>query len=172
MSTAGTPTLDNPASALHTLLSRYDLEHRLHIDMVYAQLSPTLDDFYAESLQVDFGNPTLAAPTAPTAPTALVAPTTPAANTATVTPIIRLRRTIPGGPVREASGTGAAFPLAVAGALAVAALMGAPNPAAQHAQMQIASGNGALWPRQIGGSQMVTLVLEPGGADVIALLGA
>src|SRR5262249_38070172 len=39
---------------LRALLRAYDLANRLAIDTVYAQFSPTLDDFYAEDLGLAF----------------------------------------------------------------------------------------------------------------------
>ena len=42
------------ALALQALLQAYDLANRLAIDTVYAQFSPTLDDFYAEDLRLVF----------------------------------------------------------------------------------------------------------------------
>ena len=93
------------AGALRDLLERYDRDNRLAIDTVYAQFSPTLDDFYHEALTVVFPEPAGAG--------------VPAAE---VSPEITLTRTVPGQEPKSVRGAGAPFPLARAAALAAAAL--------------------------------------------------
>jgi hypothetical protein len=91
------------ADDLRRLLVEYDRENRLKIDAVYAQFSPTLDDFYAEDLRLVF----------------------PAEADARgeLRPEIVLTRTVPGQPPKSVRGPGAPFPLARAAAL-VAAMRG------------------------------------------------
>jgi hypothetical protein len=90
------------ARALRTLLQAYDLANRLAIDTVYAQFSPTLDDFYSESLRLIFP-PHLGSPDE-------------------VRPEIVLTRTVPGQEPKSVRGAGAPFPLAQATRLAGAAI--------------------------------------------------
>ena len=86
------------ARALRALLQAYDLANRLAIDTVYAQFSPTLDDFYAEDLRLVFpphGD-----------------------SREEVRPEIVLTRTVPGQEPKSVRGPGAPFPLAQAARLA------------------------------------------------------
>jgi hypothetical protein len=87
-------------AALRDLLEGYDLANRLAIDVVYAQFSPTLDDFYHEHL-------------------ALVFPERAGAD-GDVVPEIVLTRTVPGQEPKSVRGAGAPFPLARAAGLAAA----------------------------------------------------
>ena len=89
-------------ATLRDLLERYDLANRLAIDVVYAQFSPTLDDFYHEHL-------------------ALVFPER-AGGDGDVVPEIVLTRTVPGQEAKSVRGAGAPFPLTRAATLAAAAL--------------------------------------------------
>jgi hypothetical protein len=132
---AAAPPDPGAAAALRDLLGRYDLANRLAIDVVYAQFSPTLDDFYHEDLAVVFPDR--------------------AGAGGDVRPEIVLTRTVPGQDPKSVRGAGAPFPLARATALAAAALGRAPL---------------RLFPRQVGRSQRVALLLEPEGTDVVTLL--
>ena len=105
MSGADAPGAAGAAGALRDLLERYDRDNRLAIDTVYAQFSPTLDDFYHEALTVVFPEPAVAGGPA-----------------AEVRPEITLTRTVPGQEPKSVRGAGAPFPLARAAALAAAAL--------------------------------------------------
>jgi hypothetical protein len=97
---------DGAAGALVALLREYDRANRLAIDVVYAQFSPTLDDFYAESLRLEF----------PVQADAL----------GEVGPEIVLTRTVPGQEPKSVRGAGAPFPLHRARALLEAALARSP----------------------------------------------
>jgi hypothetical protein len=105
VSGADAPGGAGAAGALRDLLERYDRDNRLAIDAVYAQFSPTLDDFYHEALTVDFPDRGEGGDPGPE-----------------VSPEITLTRTVPGQEPKSVRGAGAPFPLARAAALAAAAL--------------------------------------------------
>jgi hypothetical protein len=134
---------------LRTLLQAYDRANRLAIDTVYAQFSPTLDDYYDEDLRLVF----------PEGSDAQGSPR----------PEIVLTRTVPGHEPKSVRGTGAPFPLAQAAALVGAAL-------GRDGRDGRGGGDGrhglCLRPRQVGRSQAVALYLEPEGTDVTVLLSS
>jgi hypothetical protein len=135
-------------AALRRLLLAYDHANRLAIDAVYAQFSPTLDDFYAEALRLELG-----------------------AEARGEVPVeIVLTRTVPGQAPASVRGSGAPFPLAAAAGLVRRALAAAPAGEAGALAERLRRGEAQLRPRQVGGSQVVTLVVEPDGADLPALL--
>src|SRR5262249_20702778 len=119
------------------------------IDTVYAQFSPTLDDFYAEDLGLAFD------------------PRADAAGDVGVE--IVLTRTVPGQEPKAVRGPGVPFPLARAGDLVARALARAGERGAG-LRDGLGRGRARLRPRQVGRSQTVSLVWEPDGGDVLALL--
>jgi hypothetical protein len=143
------PDQDQPVVALRALLQAYDRANRLAIDTVYAQLSPTLDDYYDEDLRLVFPEGSDAQ--------------------GSTRPEIVLTRTVPGQEPKSVRGPGAPFPLARAATLVGAALVrgsrsGPDGWDGRHGP--------CLRPRQVGRSQAVALYLEPEGIDVTALLSS
>jgi hypothetical protein len=124
---------------------------------VYAQFSPTLDDFYAEDLRVVFPPP----------PARI---TTPADSPDELRPEIVLTRTVPGQPPKSVRGAGAPFPLAQAAELATAALSESGAEQALSAAASLARREAYLWPAHLPRTQVVQLRLLPGDADVARLL--
>jgi hypothetical protein len=145
----GGAAVGSAADGLRALLQDYDRADRLAIDAVYAQFSPTLDDYYAEDLLIAF------------------APRADAAGD--VAAEIVLTRTVPGQEPKAVRGAGAPFPLRRAGVLAARALAAAGERGAA-LRDGLASGRLRLRPRQVGRSQAVALVWEPAGGDVLAFL--
>jgi hypothetical protein len=141
-------------AALSQLLQAYDLANRIEIDSLYAQFSPTLDDFYAETLRIDFPDVCGA----------------PGAVSEEVRPDLTLTRTIAGLEPKSVRSTGAAFPLARAAALVWQALAESSTVTAGDLATALASGAAWLCPAQLGRSQVVELLLEPGGREAMALL--
>ena len=154
---------------LEALLAAYDHANRLAIDALYAQFSPTLDDFYAEELRIVF--PPRHATAASGAPGADGA----AARGETLdagdrfTPELILTRTVPGQEPKSVRSTGAPFPLAHACRLVRAALSDSPGAGAA-AATALNEGRAFLAPVQVLRTQRVVLHLVPGGTDVIGLL--
>jgi len=134
------------------LLEAYDRANRLEIDSVYAQFSPTLDDFYLEELVVIFP-----APPGSSLPD-------------DVRPEIVLTRTVPGQQPRSVRAPGAAFPLSEATRLAHAALAETRAESAEVTLSRLRQGLLRLWPVQLPRTQLVQLRVLPDGGDVLALL--
>jgi hypothetical protein len=139
--------------SLAALLADYDQANRIAIDSLYAQFSPTLDDFYAETLRITF-------------PVERVALDRLGND---VRPDLLLTRTVPGFESKSVRAQGAPFPLARARALAEQALAGQRTESSALVA-QLGQRQAFLRPAQIGGSQVVRLIIEPGGDDVLALL--
>ena len=137
--------------ALRRLLDDYDRDNRLRIDAVYAQFSPTLDEYYAEELRVEFPNLLLSGDSGDG-----------------IRPELTLTRTVPGSEPRSVSGAGAPFPLARARTLVGRAAADTPEGAALVDGIH----GGLVWlqARQVGRSQVVQLVLQPAGDDVLDVL--
>jgi len=137
-------------------LEEYDRANRLEIDAVYAQFSPTLDDFYLETLHIDFpDNP-------------------PAAGTPeTLRPEITLTRTVPGLQPKSVRAPGAAFPLRRCVDLAHRAVAhtpdGGPQATAGHLA-RLLSGEAWLVPVQVPRTQEVRLQLRPCDEDLLSRL--
>jgi hypothetical protein len=125
----------------------------LAIDAVYAQFSPTLDDFYAEDLRIVFPAPEELGKAADD-----------------VRPEIVLTRTVPSQVPKSVRGAGAAFPLAPAAALARAALAGARGGDAATVRARLDQGTARLWPVQAPRTQLVQLRIVPDGVDLLSLL--
>jgi hypothetical protein len=126
----------------------------MEIDSLYAQFSPTLDEFYAETLGIAFpevGGSSGAIPDG-------------------VRPDLTLTRTIAGLEPKSVRSTGAAFPLARAATLVRQAL--AESSTVTAGDLAAALASGAAWLRlaQLGRSQVVELLLEPGGHEIMARL--
>ncbi|MGH2353826.1 MAG: hypothetical protein ACRDJN_19650 [Chloroflexota bacterium] len=138
------------ALTLARLLADYDRANRLAIDAVYAQFSPTLDDFYAEELRLEIGDTVDAGGELPVE--------------------IALTRTVPGTESKTVRGDGVPFPLARAGAVFSSALADAPAERGNRLQQRYDRGLVWLRPRQAGRTQGVALALEPDGQEVLALL--
>jgi hypothetical protein len=136
---------------LEDLLAAYDRANRLVIDAVYAQFSPTLDDFYAEELRIEFPDDR---------------------SMETPAPEIVLTRTVPGLDPRLVRGRGAPFPLGRAKALVCAALAATARPAACDVLARIEAGGAWLVPAQEGCSQVVRLRLMPDSRDALALVAS
>ena len=134
-------------------MADYDLANRLAIDAVYAQFSPTLDDYYAEELRIEF----------PKSKRNLH-------GQAEVRPDLVLTRTVPGQEPRSVHAPGAPFLLARAGELLASAMASVPDARGVDTRARVGRGLAWLRPEQVGRSQTVRLVLEPGGRDVQALL--
>jgi hypothetical protein len=141
----------DPLTDLAALLAAYDLASRLEIDAVYAQFSPTLDDYYDEELRLVF----------------------PAAghddDVGDLRPEVILTRTVPGLPAKSVRAPGAPFPLGRAMVLATAALRRG-DPQARRVAQALAAGAMRLVVRQAGRTQAVELALEPGGTALLDLL--
>ncbi|HEX2034396.1 MAG TPA: hypothetical protein VHS99_09445 [Chloroflexota bacterium] len=135
---------------LQRLLAAYDRENRLAIDAVYAQFSPTLDDFYLEELRLVFA---------------------PEPDAQGMLPVeVVLTRTVPGLEPRTVRGAGAAFPLRRAAACFAGALRELPGGRGEPLLARLRDGQAWLVARQVGQTQAVALVLEPEGRDALALL--
>lgn len=126
----------------------------MEIDSLYAQFSPTLDEFYAETLRVDFPDVRGAS----------------GAAREEVRPDLTLTRTIAGLEPKSVRSTGAAFALARAATLVRQALAESSTVTAGNFAAALASGDAWLRPAQLGRSQVVELLLEPGGREIMALL--
>ena len=149
-------TIATARDALAHLLEEYDRANRLEIDALYAQFSPTLDDYYAEELRIAF----------PAEQHTL------SAAGETIRPDLLLTRTVPGQEPRSVHAQGAPFPLARARALVSQALAAGSNGQNQATWRQLAAGTAWLRPVQAGRSQLVRLLVEPQGKDVAALVAA
>ncbi|MBI3970449.1 MAG: hypothetical protein HY332_04090 [Chloroflexi bacterium] len=143
---------ESPAASLAHLLDAYDRANRLEIDAVYAQLSPTLDDYYAEELRLVFPQYQQ--------------------GIDEVRPEIVLTRTIPGLVTRAAHAPGAPFPLARAAALVRQSLAGSSDERARRLLERLTHGEAWLAARQRDRTQAVYLAVEPEGRDVAEWLNA
>jgi hypothetical protein len=143
---------------LRRLLDAYDRANRLEIDAVYAQFSPTLDDYYVEELRIDVPDVAAGRPAA--------------AVPAEVRPEIVLTRTVPGLRSRSVRAPGAPFPLAQAYRLVQAALAASQSERGRALRAAVDGGSAWLALRQVPRTQRVRLLLEPGEADALALLTA
>ena len=141
------------ADELRALLDAYDRANRLAIDAVYAQFSPTLDDYYQEELEVVFP-----------------APAAMDVVSDELRPEIVLTRTVPGQAPKTVHGVGAAFPLARAAALAHAALVEARAGDADDLHTRLDRGSARLWPVQVPRTQLVQLRVRPDGVDLLSFL--
>jgi len=139
--------------ALRVLLQEYDRANRLEIDAVYAQFSPTLDDYYAEELRIEF----------PRNEQDLY-------RGAEVRPELALTRTVPGHEPRSVHAPGAPFPLERAWELFGNAVACAPVTRGQDMWERVDADLVWLRPEQVGHTQAVRLVLEPDGSDALEIL--
>jgi hypothetical protein len=138
-------------NTLQRLLQEYDRANRLEIDAVYAQFSPTLDDYYAEDLRIVF-------------------PERPDTDLPEVRPEIVLTRTVPGHQPRTVRAPGAPFPLFQAWEYVCGAALEAPRGRGEALWRRIDGGQVWPQPRQVGRTQQVQLALMPDDRDVLAVL--